>query len=164
MLGAYGFKVMAFASGENFLVECARQLPACAIVDVRMPGINGLELLNLIRQRGWNFRVIVITGHGEVETAVRAMKLGAADFLQKPFRPEQLLSAIKGNNPLTPAMIFKRNHAPLNQKATVLPSCRIVNVKSSAWYVRASQAKKLLINSKSALPRSTITEHRSGPK
>jgi FixJ family two-component response regulator len=98
MLAAYGFKPIAFASGEAFLVECAKQLPMCAIVDIRMPGINGLELLSLMRQRCWSFRVIVITGHGEVETAVKAMKLGASDFLQKPFRPEQLVAAINGNN------------------------------------------------------------------
>jgi two-component system response regulator FixJ len=97
MLAAYGFRPIAFESGEGFLVECAKQQPLCAIVDVRMPGINGLELLGLIKQRGWSFRVVVITGHGEVETAVKAMKLGAADFLQKPFRPEQLIASITGD-------------------------------------------------------------------
>ena len=72
-----------------------RLQPGCLILDVRMPGMSGLELQHELNRRGARFPVIFITGHGDVPMAVEAMQLGAADFLQKPFSDEQLLQRVK---------------------------------------------------------------------
>jgi two-component system response regulator FixJ len=93
LLKALCFEVRTFSSSEPFLSACDEALPYGALIDVRMPGINGLELLTIIRQRQWTFKIVIMTGHGDIDMAVKAMKLGADDFLQKPFAPEQILGA-----------------------------------------------------------------------
>ena len=94
LLLAEGFAVEAFASASAFLEAHPRVLDACVVTDVRMPEIDGLELIEALRRRGALPPIIVITGHGDVPMAVRAMKLGARDFLEKPFDPAVLVAAI----------------------------------------------------------------------
>ncbi|MCK0510042.1 response regulator transcription factor [Aromatoleum buckelii] len=96
LLESVGWGVCAYASAEEFLAAHERP-PAdlgCLVLDIRMPTMSGLELQAALRARGWQAPIVFITGHGDVELAVEAMKHGASDFLQKPFRDQTLLDAV----------------------------------------------------------------------
>jgi len=93
MLEAAGYKVRDFASAQTFLSDADLQ-GGCLIVDIRMPGMGGLELQEELVKRKANIPVIVITGHGDVPLAVRAMRAGAADFVEKPFDEQRMLQSI----------------------------------------------------------------------
>ncbi len=85
-----------FASADDFLAELP-ETPGvgCIVTDVRMPGMNGIELLEVLAGRGSNLPVVVITAHGDVRMAVEAMKLGALDFVEKPFEEKTLLEVVE---------------------------------------------------------------------
>ncbi len=90
-----GWQVSTHASAEDFLATApATQTIACLVLDIRMPMMSGLELQQVLRSRGWAVPVVFITGHGDVELAVHAMKHGACDFLEKPFKDQALLDAV----------------------------------------------------------------------
>lgn len=95
LLEADGFRVAAYASAEAFLKRGAIDGHACLLADVRMPGMDGLELLGRLADQRSVMPVIMITGHGDVPMAVRAMKLGAVDFIEKPFDPEVILASVR---------------------------------------------------------------------
>ena len=95
LLEGHGFAVATYASAMGLLAQKPLPAGACAILDLRMPGMDGLTLLEKLRASGADFPVIVATGHGDVPLAVRAMKIGAADFIEKPYSNETLLSIIK---------------------------------------------------------------------
>jgi FixJ family two-component response regulator len=96
LLGSVGWPVLAHASAADFLTSCPVPTPdfGCLVLDIRMPGMNGLELQQALRARGWTPPVVFMTGHGDVELAVQAMKQGAFDFLVKPFRDQALLDTV----------------------------------------------------------------------
>ncbi len=83
-----------FASGDEFLESAAEQRPGCLVLDIRMPGLGGLELQEELIRRGSGLPIIFITGHGDVPMAVDAMQKGAVDFIQKPFRDQDLLDRV----------------------------------------------------------------------
>jgi FixJ family two-component response regulator len=83
-----------FPSAHDFLAFCDARVLGCVVLDIRMPGMSGMELLEKLAAHGHQLRVIVITGHGDVPLAVRAMKQGAFDFLQKTFSPQHLLDRV----------------------------------------------------------------------
>ncbi|MBK6492272.1 MAG: response regulator transcription factor [Sphingomonadales bacterium] len=95
MLKTSGFAVEPFASGVEFLKEVEALAPGCILLDVRMPGMDGLEVQRALGERGITFPVIVLTGHGDVNVAVAAMKAGALDFIEKPFEKAVLLAALE---------------------------------------------------------------------
>lgn len=90
-----GWNVKTHASAHEFLEDYDPARPGCLVLDVRMPGMSGLELQELMKSRGLEIPVIFITGHGDVPMAVRAVKAGAIDFIQKPFGDEHLLGRIQ---------------------------------------------------------------------
>jgi two-component system response regulator FixJ len=94
LLTASGFAVRVYESADVFLAVIATVQPGCVVTDVRMAGIDGLEMQRQLKIRRPGIPVIVMTGHGDVPLAVEAMKAGAIDFLEKPFDDEALLSAI----------------------------------------------------------------------
>lgn len=94
-LSLSGFKVTLFDRGQNCLDALPPHFPGVILSDVRMPGINGLELLKQLRERDADLPVILLTGHGDVPMAVEAMRDGAYDFLEKPFTPEILLASLR---------------------------------------------------------------------
>ena len=94
MLKSVGFNVKKFASAQDFLTANLQEGPGCLILDVRMPGMSGLDLQEKLVSAKNPLPVIFITGHGTVPMSVRAMKAGAVDFLQKPFEEQDLLDAI----------------------------------------------------------------------
>jgi two-component system, LuxR family, response regulator FixJ len=95
LLSAKGYKVETFASAEAFLAHAPAPPPACLLADIRMPGMSGLELQQQLNLRGAVIPVIFMTGHGDIPMAVEAMQHGAFDFLQKPFRDQDLLDRIQ---------------------------------------------------------------------
>ena len=84
-----------FESGDDFLTKVTEQRPGCLVLDIRMPGLGGLELQEELIKRGNTLPIIFITGHGDVPMAVEAMQKGAVDFIQKPFRDQELLDRIR---------------------------------------------------------------------
>ena len=94
LLESVGMAVEDFASAEDFLDYAADESVGCLVLDVRMPGIGGLDLFQILGERGRNIPVVFVTGHGDVPMSVRAMKQGAIDFLQKPFNEQELLDAV----------------------------------------------------------------------
>jgi two-component system response regulator FixJ len=95
LLGAADFHVTLFESAQNFLNALPTIDFGCVVSDVRMPDIDGLELLKLLKAGGSLFPVVIMTGHGDVPLAVEAMKLGAMDFLEKPFEDDRLIGMIE---------------------------------------------------------------------
>lgn len=95
LLGAAGFSVRIFDSAKLFLDELGNLEPGCVVTDVRMPGVDGMELLRRLKSGPRRLPVIVMTGHGDVPLAVEAMKLGALDFLEKPFDDDRLIGMIE---------------------------------------------------------------------
>jgi two-component system, LuxR family, response regulator FixJ len=95
LLDTVSLSVRTYASAIQFLEHVDGLAPGCIVTDVRMPDMSGLELVRRLNERGAPHPVIVITGHGDVPLAVEAMKLGAMDFLEKPFEEETLLRAIR---------------------------------------------------------------------
>ncbi len=90
-----GWEVEPFASGDQFLADPAPGRFACVLLDVRMPGTDGISVLKVLGARGNVPPILVLTGHGDIQLAVEAMKLGAMDFLEKPHDPKDLLAAIR---------------------------------------------------------------------
>lgn len=95
LLAVSGFNVRLHESATAFLDSAQPFENACLVTDLRMPGLNGVELLQRLRRQGTMIPAIVVTGHGDVPMAVEAMKAGARDFIEKPFEDEVLISAIR---------------------------------------------------------------------
>jgi two-component system response regulator FixJ len=87
--------VATYPSATQFLEKLTRDIEGCVITDVRMPDMSGLDLLRRLRASSCNIPVIVMTGHGDIQLAVEAMKAGALDFLEKPFDDERVLGAVR---------------------------------------------------------------------
>ena len=96
LLGSAGVKVAAFDSPRRFLDSFDPAVAGCLVLDIAMPEFSGLELQQALLAKGCDLPIIFLTGHGDIPTSVRAMKHGAADFLQKPVDDEELLAAIRG--------------------------------------------------------------------
>ena len=94
LLSSSGYETNAYPSAEAFLAAPRAPGPACVVSDIRMPGIDGVQLLDRLRAEAEPPPVILITGHGDVPLAVQAMKRGASDFLEKPFDAARLIAAI----------------------------------------------------------------------
>ena len=94
LLESHGYAVKAFSCARDFLAFWDRNLAGCLLLDVRMPGVSGLELFEDLARRHSSLPVIFITGHGDVAMAVAALKKGAADFIEKPFSAEEMLKVV----------------------------------------------------------------------
>ena len=95
LLRAIGLTVRTFGSAREFLSTPLPDIPACVVLDVRLPGLSGLDLQREMVERGIHVPVIFITGHGDIAMSVQAMKAGAVEFLTKPFRDQELLDAVR---------------------------------------------------------------------
>ena len=95
LLDVNGFKPLVYDSASAFLAQSRIDASSCVVSDIRMPGMNGIELVRKLKSDGYACPVILVTGHGDVALAVEAMKAGAADFIEKPFDDAILLGAIR---------------------------------------------------------------------
>jgi FixJ family two-component response regulator len=95
LLGSVGLRVQTFGSARDFLGHPRPDGPACLVLDVRLPGLSGLDLQRELADTGSAIPIVFITGHGDIPMSVQAMKAGATEFLTKPFRDQQLLDAVQ---------------------------------------------------------------------
>jgi FixJ family two-component response regulator len=95
LLRAAGFIVAAFASAEDFLAQYDPAVSGCLVLDLAMPAVSGLELQNILAEKGSLLPIIFLTAHGDIPKSVQAMKHGASDFLTKPVNDEDLLAAVR---------------------------------------------------------------------
>jgi len=95
LLNAVGLTVQTFASARAFLNRRLPDVPGCVVLDVRLPGLSGLDVQREMVERGIHIPVVFITGHGDIPMSVQAMKAGAVEFLTKPFRDQDLLDAVR---------------------------------------------------------------------
>ena len=95
LMRSVGLKHEVLGSADDFLDRYSPEQSGCLVLDIRMPGLGGLELQQELIDRNWTLPVIFITGHGDVPMAVEAMQKGAVDFIQKPFRDQELLDRVR---------------------------------------------------------------------
>jgi FixJ family two-component response regulator len=111
LLGSVGLEARTFSSAQDFL-RCERpNVPGCLVLDVRLPGLSGLDLQEELAAERIELPVIFITGHGDIPMSVRAMKAGAVEFLTKPFREQDLLEAIQHG--IQQDRIVRQRHAEM---------------------------------------------------
>ena len=121
LLEGNGFKVSCHESAERFLQALANtdaSTAACAIFDVRLPGMSGIELQQKLAAQGHQIPIAFVTGHGEVKLAVQAIKQGAADFLEKPFKEDQICSLVE--NMLSKAYLEQKQNLEMHAAQTKL--------------------------------------------
>ena len=94
LLRSVGYGIRSHATASEFLKEALPDAPGCIVLDVRMPGVNGLELQEHLNKSDVSLPLVLMSGHGDIPMSVRAMKAGAVDFLTKPFRDQDLLDAV----------------------------------------------------------------------
>ncbi len=128
LLESVKLKVVAFSSAEEFLENVDTDHAGCLILDVRMPGMNGLELQQTLTAKTSTLPIIMLTGHGDVPMAVRAMSKGAFDFVQKPFNGPQLLEQVKAAIELSHELLEKKTqqHRLISCYQTLTPRERQV--------------------------------------
>jgi FixJ family two-component response regulator len=108
LIQSMGFQVKTFGGAAEFLSTGRTDVPSCMVLDVRLPGLSGLDLQQELGEAGIEIPIIFITGHGDIPMSVRAMKAGAVEFLTKPFREQDLLDAIR--------QAVKRDHVSIAQR------------------------------------------------
>jgi FixJ family two-component response regulator len=111
LVRSVGVRVRAFASAREFLEQPRGAAPSCLVLDVRLPGLSGLDLQRELSAAGVEIPIIFITGHGDIPMSVQAMKAGALEFLTKPFRDQELLDAIR--------VAIERDRAALHERSTL---------------------------------------------
>jgi FixJ family two-component response regulator len=109
LIRSAGLRVETFASAQEFLARPRSDVPSCLVLDVRLPGLSGLDLQKRLAEVNIEIPIVFITGHGDVPTSVQAMKAGAVEFLTKPFVDRDLLDAVK--------QAIKRDRAARRQEA-----------------------------------------------
>src|SRR5438128_1428578 len=112
LIRSAGLRVETFASAQEFLDSPRSDVASCLVLDVRLPGLSGLDLQERMAEADIEIPIIFITGHGDVPTSVRAMKAGAVEFLTKPFRDRDLLDAIR--QAIDRDQAARRQHAELS--------------------------------------------------
>ncbi|MCF6198841.1 MAG: response regulator [Hyphomicrobiaceae bacterium] len=110
LLSSVNLNVRLFDSAENFLAALKKEDEGCVLIDVRMPGMSGLEAQHLLADTAPTLPIIIMTAHGDIEMAVRAMKDGAMDFIQKPFNDQRLIDLINKAMKLNTALNDKHHH------------------------------------------------------
>jgi FixJ family two-component response regulator len=109
LVRSVGFSVQGFESARDFLSSRRPSVPSCLVLDVRLPGLSGLDLQRELADAGVHIPIIFVTGHGDIPMSVQAMKAGAVEFLTKPFRDQDLLDAIR--HAIARDRIARRQHA-----------------------------------------------------
>ncbi|MCK4834061.1 MAG: response regulator transcription factor [Gammaproteobacteria bacterium] len=117
LIESAGLPVQVFDHGLEFLEQVNTSMPGCVVLDVRMPDINGMELYTRLKQRDIMMPVIIVTGHADVAMAVRAMKAGAFDFIEKPYNDALMLERVQN------AITHDHNKRLKKQRVSAIKSC-----------------------------------------
>ena len=133
LVRSVGWEVETYGSADDFLGRVRREVPSCLVLDVRLPGLSGLDLQGRIAALGETIPIIFITGHGDIPMTVRAMKAGAVEFLTKPFEEQELLDAI--------GRALERTGRP----GCVKPSCASVRECYASLTPRERQVLELVV-------------------
>jgi two-component system response regulator TtrR len=157
LLEAEGLRVACYATADEFLSGYSPAAPGCLVLDIRMPGLNGLELQDELRRRDATIPIIFVTGHGEVPVAVDAIKKGAMDFIEKPFDGRRFLNLVEQALLYDAALRARRTsqNALANQVATLTLRERQVMDRVVAGKANKQIASDLDISVK------TVETHRS---
>lgn len=142
LLDSVGWNVRLYASAEEFLDLAAPPTqPSCLLLDIRMPAMSGLELQQVLRERGVHLPILFMTGHADVSMAVQAMKSGASDFIEKPFKDQMLLDAVATAIRRSAEVLedTQRRNAALGALATLSP-----REKEAARLIARGQPNKLI--------------------
>lgn len=115
ILESVGYATQTFASALEFLDRYDNDLSGCIVLDIRMPGMNGMELQRKLNERNSILPIIFVTGHGDVPMAVEAMQQGAVDFVQKPYREQELLEKVE-----RALALEKESRESLQQRMTIV--------------------------------------------
>ena len=110
LFSSVGLNVVTFCSAAEFLEATLVEAPSCLVLDIRLPGVSGLDLQAQLARSGVNMPIVFMTGHADVPMSVRAMKAGAVDFLTKPFRDQEMLDAVNA------ALATDRNRREVSQR------------------------------------------------
>jgi FixJ family two-component response regulator len=129
-----GWQPQTFASAQEFLSDSRVHVPNCLVLDVSLPGLNGLDLQRLVADERTDMPIIFITGHGDVPMTVQAMKAGAVEFLTKPFSDDVLLKAIRA--------ALERSHAALGHEAEM----RVLRDRYTSLSPRERQVMALVVS------------------
>jgi two-component system C4-dicarboxylate transport response regulator DctD len=138
-LGLAGFETLVHDRASTALDALSIDFPGVVVTDLKMPGLNGMDLLRHSQQMDPELPVIVITGHGDVETAVEAMRLGAYDFIEKPFAPERFLEVVRRASEKRQLVVENRRLRRTVNEQTL--SSRIIGTSKAAETLRASVAE-----------------------
>lgn len=148
LLKRTGHKVHSFVSGEELIASDLPNDLNCILLDMRMTGMDGLDVMRALEKRGSTVPILVLTGHGDVRMAVEAMRLGAADFLAKPYPPRSLIDAIQrasttelkrpGKEPADPLAKARVDNLSQRQRAVLLGILRGQPNKIIAWELTLS--------------------------
>jgi RNA polymerase sigma factor (sigma-70 family) len=111
LIETVGLTSQMYGSGQDFLQSPPLDMPNCLVLDIRLPGLSGLNLQRELSERGMNIPIVFITGHGDIPMSVQAMKAGAVEFLTKPFRDQDLLDAVE--------QALERDKAARGQRAEI---------------------------------------------
>ena len=142
LLDSVGWSVKLYASAEEFLDLAAPPTqPSCLLLDIRMPAMSGLELQQVLRERGVHLPILFMTGHADVSMAVQAMKSGASDFIEKPFKDQMLLDSVATAIRRSAEVLedSQRRNAALAVLATLSP-----REKEAARLIARGQPNKLI--------------------
>jgi FixJ family two-component response regulator len=150
LVRSVGFSVQSFESARDFLSSRRPNAPSCLILDVRLPGLSGLDLQRELAEAGVQIPIIFVTGHGDIPMSVQAMKAGAVEFLTKPFRDQALLDAIR--QAIGRDQVARQQHAR-NADATNRSrraSAKCLNVWSRACSISKSPTNSALLREQSS--------------
>lgn len=151
-----GYDVVALGSAEEFLAQAAPDGPACLVLDLRLPEIDGMALHEILQARDASLPIVFLTGHGDVRTSVRAIRAGAIDFLEKPVEADQLLAAIAR------ALAFdeERRAARESQQALGARFARLSPREAEVCHLMAAGLPNKVIAAKLGISLRTVKVHR----
>jgi FixJ family two-component response regulator len=150
LLESVGLKALPFTSGRAFLEACAAETRGCVLLDVRMPGMGGLNVQEALRARGIDMPIIFVSGHADVPIVVRAFRAGAVDFIEKPYNEQLLLDSVQqalSRQPATP-LADQRLQAVQARLDSLTPRERDVLLPLVCGYTNREVAEQLAISVK----------------